>query len=75
MQTELHARAIALGILKTGERVKECRHKHEASGTGGVFFDSYGILFCARCRGFQIVKRSGVTTNGKKPKSRATGSR
>jgi len=34
-----------------------CQHNHKASGTGAVFLDSQGILFCNECRGFQIIKR------------------
>lgn len=36
---------------------RTCRHKHKAQGTGGVFFQSTGILQCARCYGWQMIRK------------------
>lgn len=36
---------------------KACECKHELEGTGAVFFQSEGYLFCNNCRGIQIIKR------------------
>ena len=47
MQDELHDRAIALGVLRPGESPHECRCDHSLIGSGAVFFQSHGILFCS----------------------------
>ncbi|MNQ95381.1 hypothetical protein D3C85_1109360 [compost metagenome] len=36
---------------------KACECKHELEGTGAVFFQSEGYLFCNNCRGIQVIKR------------------
>lgn len=41
------------GFTFTGK----CRHKHELTGTGAVFFQSLGILKCAKCGKFQLIKK------------------
>ncbi len=34
-----------------------CRHKHQLAGTGAVFFQSAGLLRCARCGGWQYIRK------------------
>ena len=34
-----------------------CRHKHQLSGTGAVFFQSVGLLRCAKCGGWQFIRK------------------
>ena len=36
---------------------KACECKHEILGSGAVFFQSEGYLFCNNCRGIQMIKR------------------
>ena len=57
MQAELRERAIALGVLRPGETPHECRCDHALIGSGAVFFQSRGILFCNNCRGFQLIRK------------------
>ena len=39
------------------ERPKRCRHKHQLHGSGAVFYQSVGLLQCARCGGWQKIKK------------------
>lgn len=36
---------------------KVCSCKHELSGTGAVFFQSLGIIYCNECRGHQPIRK------------------
>lgn len=36
---------------------KTCRHRHQLNGTGAIFFQSLGFLKCAKCNGFQAIKK------------------
>ena len=35
----------------------ECICDHKLQNTGAVFFQSIGILHCADCRGWQLIRR------------------
>lgn len=35
----------------------ECRCDHKLQGTGAVFYQSVGVLHCARCRGWQLIRK------------------
>ncbi|MFV1943514.1 hypothetical protein VPH49_22120 [Pseudomonas luteola] len=37
---------------------KTCRHKHKFQGTGAVFYQSTGWIECAKCRGWQRIKKA-----------------
>ena len=39
------------------KRITLCRHKHKLQGTGAVFFQSVGLLQCAKCRGWQKIEK------------------
>ena len=42
----------------SGERrPKTCRHKHKLQGTGAVFYQGSGLLQCALCGGWQLIKK------------------
>lgn len=34
----------------------ECQHKHRYEGTGGVFFQSVGLMRCIHCGGWQRIR-------------------
>lgn len=34
-----------------------CCCEHKAQGTGAIFLDSVGVLYCNECRGWQVIKR------------------
>lgn len=34
-----------------------CRCAHQLQNTQAVFFQSQGLLYCARCQGFQEIKK------------------
>lgn len=36
---------------------KVCSCKHELSGTGAVFFQSLGIIYCNECKGQQQIRK------------------
>lgn len=36
---------------------KVCSCKHELSGTGAVFFQSLGIIYCNECKGQQPIRK------------------
>lgn len=35
---------------------KVCSCKHEISGSGGIFLQSLGIIYCNECRGTQVIR-------------------
>lgn len=35
----------------------ECLHDHSLTGTGAVFYQSTGLLQCALCRGWQLIRK------------------
>lgn len=39
------------------EKPKTCRHKHRLQGTGAVFYQSVDLLQCARCKGWQEIRK------------------
>lgn len=36
---------------------KVCQCKHEIIGSGGVFFQSLGVIYCNECRGTQEIRK------------------
>lgn len=36
---------------------KSCRHKHQLQDSGAVFFQSVGLLYCSRCKGWQLIRK------------------
>lgn len=40
-----------------GGTYKPCRHKHELQGTGGVFYQSVGLMQCGICGGWQLIRK------------------
>lgn len=36
---------------------KVCSCKHELSGTGAIFFQSLGIIYCNECKGNQPIRK------------------
>jgi len=36
---------------------KECRCDHKLQGTGGIFYQSLGFLKCAKCNGYQAIRK------------------
>ena len=51
--TELQKRVRAF----TGEqRVVPCSHDHKLQGTG-VFYQSAGLIQCATCKGWQMIRK------------------
>ena len=36
---------------------KECRCDHKLIGTGGVFFQSTGWIYCVNCTGWQKIRK------------------
>ena len=36
---------------------KPCTHDHKLQGTGAVFYQSVGLLQCAICGGWQLIKK------------------
>ena len=41
--------------LEFSEKVCSC--KHELSGTGAVFFQSLGVIYCNECKGHQPIRK------------------
>lgn len=35
----------------------ECLHDHKLTGTGAVFYQSTGLLQCALCHGWQLIRK------------------
>lgn len=33
-----------------------CAHDHQLANTGAIFFQSQGLLYCNRCKGFQLIR-------------------
>lgn len=33
-----------------------CMHNHKLGGTGAIFFQSQGLLYCNLCKGFQLIR-------------------
>lgn len=41
----------------TGEdKVLPCTHEHQLQGTG-VFYQSVGLIQCATCKGWQLIRK------------------
>jgi hypothetical protein len=36
---------------------QECKHDHKLMGTGAVFYQSVGLLQCAHCRGWALIRK------------------
>lgn len=36
---------------------KQCECDHKLQGTGAVFFQSIGWLYCVNCRGWQRIRK------------------
>lgn len=41
--------------LDFSEKICEC--KHEIGGSGAIFFQSLGILYCNECKGTQPIRK------------------
>ena len=41
----------------TPEESIECLHDHKLTGTGAVFYQSTGLLQCALCHGWQLIRK------------------
>lgn len=39
-------------------RVVMCEHDHKLQGTGGVFYQSVGLLQCSICYGWQPIRKA-----------------
>jgi len=51
--SDLLTRAEKFGAIKP----TECACDHQLSGTGAVFFQSVGLLRCANCYGWQLIRK------------------
>lgn len=39
------------------ENYKTCTCDHQLAGTGAVFFQSTGWIYCALCTGWQLIRK------------------
>ena len=55
----LRSRLESLGWLDTSMQNLsiECLHDHKRIGTGAVFYQSVGLLQCADCKGWQLIRK------------------
>ena len=44
-------------VFSGEQRPKTCRHKHRLQNTGGIFYQSVGLMQCAKCRGWQEIRK------------------
>lgn len=44
-------------VFSGEEKPRRCRHKHQLQNTGGVFYQSMQLIQCARCGGWQAVRK------------------
>jgi hypothetical protein len=56
--TALRLRLESLGYADTStpDSNIECLHDHGLIGTGAVFYQSTGLLQCALCHGWQLIR-------------------
>lgn len=43
---------------------KDCHCDHKLTGTGAVFFQSTGFLYCTVCEGWQRIRKPVYPTGG-----------
>jgi hypothetical protein len=46
-----------IAVFSGEKNPKACRHKHKLQGTGALFYQSFGLLQCSRCRGWQHIRK------------------
>ncbi|MNC28628.1 hypothetical protein D3C81_1822930 [compost metagenome] len=39
------------------DKPRLCEHDHKLQGTGAVFFQSVGLIQCALCGGWQLIRK------------------
>lgn len=53
----LHGEAERISNVLGVEYSKECMCDHKLQGTGGVFYQSAGLLYCNECSGVQTIRK------------------
>jgi len=43
---------------------RDCRCDHKLAGTGAVFYQSTGWLYCTVCEGWQLIRKPVDPTGG-----------